>query len=42
MDKDRKALIDRRAAGRLRALERMGRGKGKYTEETAAAAMETA
>ena len=42
MDKDRKAIIDRRAEGRAKALEKMGRGKGKYTEETAGTAMETA
>ena len=42
MDKDRKAIIDRKAEGRARALEKMGRGKGKYTEETAGTAMETA
>uniref|UniRef100_U5EK26 Putative ribosomal protein l26 n=1 Tax=Corethrella appendiculata TaxID=1370023 RepID=U5EK26_9DIPT len=40
MDKDRKKILDRRAKGRLAAL---GKDKGKYTEETAAAAtaMET-
>ena len=39
MDKDRKAILDRRAKGRAEAL---GKDKGKYTEETAAAtAMET-
>lgn len=39
MDKDRKKILDRRAKGRLTAL---GKDKGKYTEETAAAtAMET-
>merc|ERR1711972_1031098 len=32
MDKDRKAIIDRRAKGRAEAL---GKDKGKYTEETA-------
>merc|ERR1711922_45815 len=37
MDKDRKAIIDRRAKGRAAAL---GKDKGKYTEESAA--META
>lgn len=35
MDKDRKKILDRRAKGRLAAL---GKSKGKYTEETAAAA----
>ena len=40
MDKDRKAILDRRAKGRAEAL---GKDKGKYTEESAAAtAMETA
>lgn len=40
MDKDRKAILERRAKGRLAAL---GKDKGKYTEETAASApMETA
>jgi large subunit ribosomal protein L26e len=39
MDKDRKRILDRRAKGRLAAL---GKDKGKYTEETAAAPMETA
>merc|ERR1719213_1105404 len=42
MDKDRKNILDRRAKGRAEAL---GKEKGKYTEETAAAspaAMETA
>merc|ERR1719273_780304 len=39
MDKDRKAILDRRAKGRADAL---GKDKGKYTEETAATAMETA
>merc|ERR1739848_340520 len=39
MDKDRKLIIDRRAKGRAAAT---GKEKGKYTEETAAAAMETA
>merc|ERR1712136_136360 len=34
MDKDRKAIVERRAKGRLAAL---GKDKGKYTEETAAA-----
>jgi hypothetical protein len=39
MDKDRKKIIDRRSKGRLAAL---GKEKGKYTEESAAAtAMET-
>ena len=38
MDKDRKAILDRRAKGRAEAL---GKDKGKYTEETAATAMET-
>lgn len=33
MDKDRKAILERRAKGRLAAL---GKDKGKYTEETAA------
>lgn len=37
MDKDRKKIIDRRSKGRLAAL---GKDKGKYTEESAAA-MET-
>ena len=37
MDKDRKAIIDRRAKGRAEAT---GKDKGKYTEESAAA-MET-
>merc|ERR1711976_954086 len=37
MDKDRKKIIDRRAAGRAAAT---GKDKGKYTEESAA--META
>ncbi|KAI8421948.1 hypothetical protein MSG28_009857 [Choristoneura fumiferana] len=37
MNKDRKAILDRRAKGRLAAL---GKDKGKYTEETATA-MET-
>ncbi|XP_011496735.1 PREDICTED: 60S ribosomal protein L26 isoform X1 [Ceratosolen solmsi marchali] len=37
MDKDRKKIIDRRGKGRLAAL---GKDKGKYTEESAAA-MET-
>ena len=32
MDKDRRQIIDRRAAGRDKAL---GKDKGKYTEETA-------
>merc|ERR1739846_76784 len=35
MDKDRKLIIDRRAKGRAEAT---GKDKGKYTEETAAAA----
>ncbi len=41
MDKDRKAILERRAKGRLVAL---GKDKGKYTEETTttAAPMETA
>uniref|UniRef100_A0A1L8EF68 Putative 60s ribosomal protein l26 n=1 Tax=Haematobia irritans TaxID=7368 RepID=A0A1L8EF68_HAEIR len=40
LDKDRKAILDRRGKGRLAAL---GKDKGKYTEETAAAQpMETA
>merc|ERR1712141_817892 len=39
MDKDRKLIIDRRAKGRAAAT---GKDKGKYTEETATAAMETA
>ncbi|KFB52774.1 AGAP002468-PA-like protein [Anopheles sinensis] len=41
MDKDRKKILDRRAKGRLAALNK---DKGKYTEETAttASAMETA
>ncbi|GAB0099691.1 60S ribosomal protein L26 [Sergentomyia squamirostris] len=34
MDKDRKKILDRRAKGRLAAL---GKDKGKYTEESAAA-----
>lgn len=38
MDKDRKKIIDRRAKGRAAAL---GKDKGKYTEESAAAAVET-
>merc|ERR1712107_541625 len=38
MDKDRKNIIDRRAKGRAEAL---GKDKGKYTEESAASAMET-
>ena len=37
MDKDRKNILDRRAKGRAEAL---GKDKGKYTEESAAA-MET-
>ncbi|KAJ0183495.1 hypothetical protein K1T71_001471 [Dendrolimus kikuchii] len=37
MNKDRKAILDRRAKGRLAAL---GKDKGKYTEETTTA-MET-
>jgi large subunit ribosomal protein L26e len=37
MDKDRKKIIDRRSKGRLAAL---GKDKGKYTEDVAAA-MET-
>lgn len=43
MDKDRKAILERRAKGRLAAL---GKDKGKYTEETTttttATPMETA
>merc|ERR1711936_777199 len=39
MDKDRKLIIDRRAKGRAAAT---GKDTGKYTEETATAAMETA
>lgn len=40
LDKDRKAILERRGKGRLAAL---GKDKGKYTEETAAAQpMETA
>lgn len=42
MDKDRKAILERRSKGRLAAL---GKDKGKYTEETTtttAAPMETA
>merc|ERR1712226_470021 len=35
MDKDRKKILDRRAKGRAEAT---GKDKGKYTEETAAAA----
>merc|ERR1712021_139891 len=35
MDKDRKLVLDRRAKGRAEAT---GKDKGKYTEETAAAA----
>lgn len=38
MDKDRKKIIDRRAKGRAAAL---GKDKGKYTEESAAAAVES-
>lgn len=38
MDKDRKNIIDRRAKGRADAT---GKEKGKYTEETAAPAMES-
>merc|ERR1712001_198064 len=38
MDKDRKLIIDRRAKGRAAAT---GKDKGKYTEETAAATMES-
>ena len=37
MDKDRKRILDRRAKGRLAAIG----NKGKYTEESAAAPMET-
>lgn len=40
LDKDRKAILERRAKGRLAAL---GKDKGKYTEETTTATpMETA
>jgi large subunit ribosomal protein L26e len=39
MDKDRKRILDRRAKGRAEAL---GKDKGKYTEESASSAMETA
>merc|ERR1711976_9482 len=38
MDKDRKKSLDRRAKGRAEAT---GKDKGKYTEETAATAMES-
>merc|ERR1712203_398426 len=38
MGKDRKLIIDRRAKGRAAAT---GKDKGKYTEESAAAAMES-
>merc|ERR1712024_419107 len=38
MDRDRKNILDRRAKGRAEAL---GKDKGKYTEESAATAMET-
>merc|ERR1711997_305151 len=38
LDKDRKNILDRRAKGRAEAL---GKDKGKYTEESAATAMET-
>ena len=38
MDKDRKNIIDRRAKGRAEAT---GKEKGKYTEESAASAMES-
>merc|ERR1711936_1298425 len=38
MDKDRKKIIDRRAKGRAEAT---GKGKDKYTEESAATAMES-
>lgn len=38
MDRDRKKIVDRRAKGRLAAL---GKDKGKYTEESAASAVET-
>merc|ERR1712113_994686 len=38
MDKDRKKILDRRAKGRAEAT---GKDKGKYTEETAATAMES-
>merc|ERR1719310_1172241 len=38
MDKDRKKILDRRAKGRAEAT---GKDKGKYTEETAAAPMES-
>merc|ERR1711964_874277 len=39
MDKDRKKILDRRAKGRAEAT---GKDKGKYTEESAATAMESA
>lgn len=39
MDKDRKKILDRRAKGRAAAT---GKDKGKYTEETAASAMDQA
>jgi len=35
MDKDRKKILDRRAKGRAEAT---GKDKGKFTEETVAAA----
>merc|ERR1711936_575103 len=38
MDKDRKKILDRRAKGRAEAT---GKEKGKYTEESAATAMES-
>ena len=38
MDKDRKKILDRRAKGRAEAT---GKDKGKYTEESAATAMES-
>merc|ERR1712018_1032003 len=38
MDKDRKKILDRRAKGRAEAT---GKDKGKYTEETATAPMES-
>uniref|UniRef100_T1H6U3 60S ribosomal protein L26 n=1 Tax=Megaselia scalaris TaxID=36166 RepID=T1H6U3_MEGSC len=39
LDKDRTAILERRGKERLAAL---GKDKGKYTEETASAPMETA
>ena len=39
MDKDRKNILDRRAKGWAEAL---GKDKGKHSEETVSAAMETA